>query len=255
MAPGAEGTPEGALEAARTKLDSELNRVTTEHANLVNKINSVLTTATFVSPLAGWLFSRKVQGRMDELSENIAEVLKQVRKFLESSTPVFSLIYVGTSWNQQILPELSGMPGIARDAKANALHAWSGNASEAYQEKRWGQRDALEGLSGVVKDTSQWLVDVAALNTHFLVDITTPVIDIVEAIVEAIIEIATVFGVLEAIDTIAAAIADALGAILELAQKATQHAVDSVSKLNEARIILNDNTKFPGGNWPQAVNR
>jgi hypothetical protein len=154
-----------------------------------------------------------------------------------------------------VLPDLSGAVGVARDIKPNALHAWGGEAGRAYMEKRWGQEKGLQGTTNVVKDTGQWLVDIAALNAKFLVDITQPVIDLIEAIIEAAIELWSVIGVLEAIDTIAAAVADCLGAVLEILKEATKHMADSVSGLSQAKIILNNNDVFPGGKWPQAVNR
>lgn len=172
MTPETDGTAEAALRKARATLESSLGQVDAHFGNLVSRIDTVLETATFVSPGAALLFSRRVSSSLAELGARIREAVTEIRRILDSSTPIFSLIHVGTSWNMQVLPRLSALVGVARDIRANALHAWGGEASRAYQEKRWGQRDGLQGLTNVVKDTSQWLVDVAVLNTTFLTDIT-----------------------------------------------------------------------------------
>ncbi|WP_433530644.1 hypothetical protein ACQPYA_00380 [Micromonospora sp. CA-263727] len=256
MAPGTDSaTAERTLQEAIDKLTTEVDRLDPEYRGLINAINSALRTASFVSPLGAFLFSRKVQSEVDRLHGKLSEMATEIGKFLAASTPVFSLINRGFGWTEQVLPKVSGAVGVARDIRPNALHHWGGEAGRAYMEKRWGQEKGLQGTTNVVKDVGPWLVGVAALNAKFLADITQPVIDLVEAIIEAAIEIATVFGVLEAIDTVAAAIADCIGAVLEILKEATKHMFDSLSMLAEARVILNNNDLFPAGQWPQAVNR
>ncbi|BCJ59186.1 hypothetical protein [Micromonospora endophytica] len=256
MAPGADqAAAENTLQSAVTKLTTEVDRIDPETQKLINAINSALRTASFVTPIGAYLFAKKVQSSLDGLFDKLRELAQEIRKFLSASTPVFSLLHKGFLWTEQVLPQVSGAVGTARDIRPNGLHAWGGEAGRAYMEKRWGQEKGLQGTTNVVKDIGQWLIDVAALNAKFLVDITDPVIDVIEAIIEAAIEIATVFGILEAIDTVAAAIADSIGAVLKMVQEATKHMFDSMSKLSEARGILNNNDFFPGGSWPQAVSR
>lgn len=246
---------EATLQAAIGKLSTEVNRITPEYEGLIANINECLRTAAYVSPLGVMLFNDKVQDRVNRLNEQLRQVAQEIGRILESSTPIVSLIHRSRGWVEDVLPKLSGAVGIARDVRPNGLHAWGGEAGDAYREKRWGQEKALQGTTNVVKDTGQWLVDVAALNTAFLVDVTQPVIDLVESIIEAAIEVSTVFGILEAIDTVADAVASALTAILEILKRAAQHMVDSMGSLTQARIIFNNNDVFPGGSWPQAVNR
>lgn len=257
MAPNSDrGVAESTLQSAIDKLTTEIDRFDPEFRKLVSIINRSLHTAAFVSPLGALLFSRKVQGKVETLHGKLNELADEVGKILAASTPIFSLISVSALWTEEVLPELSGAVGLARDIRANALHAWGGDAGRAYQEKRWGQAKALEGTTGDVKDTAQWLVDVAVLNAKFLIAITQPVIDVVQSMIEAAIDAASVAGVLEAIGAVAEAIARSAGSILEIVKQTADHTYESLSKLSEARIILNDNTVFPGeGSWPQAVNR
>ncbi|GIE99999.1 hypothetical protein [Paractinoplanes rishiriensis] len=256
MAPETDqASAESTLQAATDKLRTEIDRIDPEYRKFVEKINSVMMQASFISPVGAWLFSKKVKGALDDLHGKLEDAADEMIKYLEQAAPVFALIGRGFTYLNAVLPDLSGMTGTARDIRPNALHTWGGDAGRAYSEKRQGQSKAIEGTGGIVKDTGQWLVDVAALNAKFLVDITQPLIDLVEAIIEGAIELSTVIGVLEAIDTIAAAIADCLGAVLEILKEATKHMVDSITSLAAARAILNDNSVYPAGNWPQAVNR
>ncbi|GAA4957562.1 hypothetical protein [Actinoplanes utahensis] len=256
MAPGTDhSAAEATLQAAIDKLGTEIRRIDPAYDGLIANINECLRTAAYVSPFGVMLFSDKVQDRVDRLNAQLRQVAEEIGRILDSSAPILSLIRRSRGWVEDVLPKLSGAVAIARDVRPNGLHAWGGEAGDAYREKRWGQEKALQGTTNVVKETGQWLVDVAALNTAFLVDVTQPVIELIESIIEAAIEIATVFGILEAIDTVADAVASALTAILEILKRATQHMVDSMSSLTEARIIYNNNDVFPGGSWPQAVNR
>jgi hypothetical protein len=154
-----------------------------------------------------------------------------------------------------VLPQLSGMVKYSREIRSDALRVWQGPAASAYYEKREGQQDGLQGLTNVVEDTGNWLIDVAALNAKFLIDIARPLTEAVEAIIEIAVELATAVGVLEAIDTAADAIAKAATAILTIAHEAGIHTADSIQLLSDARSILNNNSYFPEGLWPQAVNK
>jgi hypothetical protein len=246
---------EGDLQNAMDGVLRQLTDIDGAAGKLVDAINSALRTATFISPPAAWYFSRKASAQLEQLFAAITELKQACTEFVQAGVPIFSLIRVGFGWNSAILPSLSGMAGTARDIRPNALHAWEGQAADAYLEKRWGQRDALVGTTGIVKDLSQWCVDVAALNAKFLVDITTPLIDLAEAIIEIAVELATVIGVLEAIGSAADAVASAATSVLTIAQEAARHTLESVSKLAEAKNILNNNDVFPAGGWPQSVLR
>jgi hypothetical protein len=257
MAPGTDrASAEGTLQASVDKLTTEINKLEPKCNELIDKINGCLRDASFVSPVAAYLYSRKIAGKLDEMWEFVKKVNEEIGKYIGASLPVFSLIDRGFRWTDEVLPEFSGTVGIARDIRPNALQAWgAGQAGRAYMEKRWGQADALKGTTNVIKDTGQWLINVAALNTKFLVDITEPIIELIEAIIEASAEFVTVIGAPLAIDTVADAIAKALTAVLKIAKEAAIHVAESMQALNEAKVIVNNNDAFPGGKWPQAVNR
>ena len=253
--PDDQGQAQGDLQNAMDGVLRQLTDVDGASRQLVDAVNSALRTAAFISPPVAWYFTDKAAGQLEQLFAAIAELKAACTEFVQAGIPVFSLIQVGFGWSTSVLPELSGMAGVARDIRPNALHAWEGKAAEAYLEKRWGQRDALVGTTGIVKDLAQWCVDVAALNAKFLVDLTTPLIDLAEAIIEIAVELATVIGVLEAIGSAADAVAKAATSVLDIAQQAARHTMDSVSKLAEAKNILNNNDVFPAGGWPQSVLR
>lgn len=256
MAPGADHAAAGTeLQDAIRKLTNAVGEISSEYNKFVSSFNTTLTNAAYVSPAAALLLQQKLPGKRDELNAKLNQLIAEINQFLDASTPVVSLIKVSERWNAEVLPELSAMVGVARDIRPNALHVWGGEAGRAYMEKRWAQRDGLQGLTDIVKDTGQWLVNVAALNTELLLELIEPARLVVKAIREAAIEAGTVFGLLEAIDTVASGIADSTDSIVEILAEITAHTVDSINKLTEARIILNNNDLFPGGKWPQAVSR
>lgn len=250
--------PAQAEESLRNAMDgvgTALTRIDGSGQQLVDEINSALRVAAFVSPLAAVVFSRKASGALEGLFQQIEELKKSCQEFVEAGVPVFSLIRAGFGWNESVLPGLSGMTSTARDIRPNGLHAWRGSAASAYIHKRIGQSVALGGTADVVKETGQWLIDVAALNAKFLVDLTTPLIELADSIIRIAIEIATVVGVLEAIGSAAEAVAEAATAILTIAQDAARYTADSISALGKVKAVLNDNKVYPGGTWPQAVQR
>ncbi|MBB4961163.1 hypothetical protein [Micromonospora polyrhachis] len=250
-----QASAENSLKEAIDKVAQGLTALDSSKRQLVSAVNSAMRKTSFLSPVIALALHNKVSAAVGQLCQRIGELKDVCNEYVEAATPVYSLLRVGFGWQKTVLPGVSGMVGIARDIKPQALHAWQGPAAKAYLEKRWGQRDGLQGLTNVIKDAGSWLIDVAALNAKFLIDLAQPVVDLAESIVEIAIELVTVIGLLEAIDTAADAIAKASTAIIDIATKAAAHVYATAQQLGDAQTIISDNSLFPDGKWPQAVYR
>ncbi len=248
-------TAEARLRDALAQCETRVNDCRAEFGSFEISLNGTLQNAGYLSPIAAIAVRRMAAGRWESITQEFRRLTAEVEKFIDGAVPVLSLISVGLAWNREVLPTVSGLAGTAKNFEANALPAWSGPAYEAYREKREAQGEAIAATGTIIQDIGLWLTDLADKNTAFLLSLIDPLIDLVKAIAEAAMEIATYIGLLEAIDTLAAAIANAAEAILDMEIKALQHAAGSLHEINEATAILNDNSYFPAGRWPQAVNR
>lgn len=248
-------TAEIRLRDTLAECETQVNYSKAEFRRFEIRLNETLQAASYISPLAAITMKRMAAGRWESLAQEFRRLTAEAEGFIDAGAPVLSLISVGLEWNRKVLPTVSGLAGTAKGYESNALPVWSGAAYEAYREKREAQNEAIIATGGIIKDIGLWLTELADQNTEFLGGLITPFVHFMGAIGEAFIELATYVGVLEAIDTVAAAIADAAESVLKMEMNALQHAVDSMGAINRATAILNDNSYFPAGRWPQAVNR
>lgn len=235
--------------------DGELDEADSEFLKLEGKINEALRQASLFSPLASIALAQIAEGRWDSLRQEFDKLKAEVRTFVEAGTPVLSLISVGLAWNREVLPAVSSMSATAGAYEANALPAWSGAAYYAYREKRDAQSEAIEATTKIIQESGVWLTEMAVRNVDFFFALIEPIVDLTKATIEAALEIVTAVGILEAIGTVAAAIADAAMAIMRIYMNSLRHAAKSIDAINRATAMLNDNSKFPAGRWPQAVNK
>jgi hypothetical protein len=256
--------PTPTIESALAKFESTIAATDEKMTRLLGAVEQAVARASSIStPLAGPLGSRllitPLHERATQKLADLAAAWGNLRTIFvnhaASTVPVLSLVVAGFRWTEEILPGLSAMSAVARDIKGDALHAWGGPAARAYQEKRSAQGEALDSLVGAIEKTSITLLELANTNAEFLLQLTEPLLDLGEEIAEAIMELITVVGVLEAIDTVASAISRAVADVVRIEKLATQHGMVSLGRLNELLMITNNNQAMPDGRWPQAVHR
>ncbi|MBN1173614.1 MAG: hypothetical protein JXA67_15700 [Micromonosporaceae bacterium] len=238
---------------ALTALENGIKKVENAFQSLIDKLNETLRNLAFVVPLGALYLAKRLGDAVKKLGDLLRAFLSKCREVLSRGTPIYSMIRVGFQWISDVMNPTSSKEGvIATDASDN-LANWKGQAETAYRRKVALQKTAQGGMTANADGIGSWLVDLGTANIAFVVAMIDPLAPIAAKLVEAAIDAGSVFGALESIDSAA----EAIGKLLEVAWAELKTQVEqfttAMNKMFDANKIINGNSAFPNGHWPQAV--
>jgi len=236
-----------AIEKGVEQIRHHLDKIINDARRLVNNANS---NWFFLTPAVKWWISRKLR----EFQSALDRILKYATEVLAHHTPVLSLINISFHWLNAVKGPVSDLsPRIELHANRN-LAFWEGATAGYYNGKVIPpQKAAVEALAAKAGFISEWLYSIAMSNVKFVTELSTMIGKIAGEIASAALESETVINIPWAIDRIAAAV----GVLVETTINTLLGIVDRIVTAGEnVRKIVSDrvdNTKFPGGAWPQSV--
>jgi hypothetical protein len=222
---------------------------------LINTVNGTLSDLGNLSWLGGLggvaaarYYGDKVHDAMTRLKNAVEGVLDLVKKILDESIPVFSLITRAFDWLNEVHAPVTAMSDTAAMYTIN-VNNWSGPAKKAYDQRVPIQTKAIDTLAGAGGELAGWLSELAAANAAYIVSLFKPLFDIGGALAAAIVDAATIVGALEAIGKGAELVQIAVNAMYEALENGVNHVTEVINKMVDAKKITGE----LGDSWPEMV--
>ncbi|OJF10314.1 hypothetical protein [Couchioplanes caeruleus] len=260
----------GSFRAAKELLSQAVDKIRKEWDAMVARINALLerlehelNNDSVWATISEWWTEKikdaveKVHSLIKVIGQQVSEVLASVDKVVAGSVPVLSLFEVGLDWAVKVNTPLSDLgPDMTG---SGAIDAWRGPAKETYEKRVRDQIDAVEAATGKVKTVGNWLAEVAAANTAYMVSLADRAADVVGALVAVIIDATeTASGAVTQIVITLQHTSELIGEIVKqtlqyLANLANRMA-EVVKQITAVAGEYGDHTGLPGGKWPTPVN-
>jgi hypothetical protein len=224
---------------------------------LVGKANTFIQYAPIVSPGLGGLAVWWVSRNMDRIRAEIEKLLKIVKEAIERHLPVISLIITSFDWIHDVKTPVSNLVATASGRGSGpenfGFDKWEGSARTAYDRKATIQQDALSEVQARADFISGWLYEVVKGNIGWAVKMVDILTGLVGPLTSAVINAATVVNAPFAIDDCADLISAAIEAGIQALTALVERAVEVIGQMRDLASIVGDQSKLPGGAWPEAV--
>jgi methyl-accepting chemotaxis protein len=198
------------------------------------------------------------QAAIEEARTKVGEILGSLEKTLNGALPVMSLFQVGLDWSTKVNANLTPIkPDVTQ---SGGIDTWHGPAHDTYRTREADQEEAVGQAIDQVKSISKWLSDVANANVHFVTDLLSQIGGIVEKIVEVTADVgeaaaaADPLSAQEAANDLSALLGRFASNIVDYLAGLGNRLADVLSLIGDVAGEHSDNSAFPGGHWPEAVN-
>jgi hypothetical protein len=198
------------------------------------------------------------QAAIEEARTKVGEILGKLEKTLNGAVPVMSLFQVGLDWSTQVNTHLSPIkPDITQ---SGGIDTWHGPAHDTYKTREADQNEAVGQSIEEVKGVGKWLSDVANANVHFVTDLLSQIGGIVEKIVEVTGDVgeaaatADPLSAQEAANDLSTLLGKFASNIIDYLASLGNRLADVLSLIGDVAGEHSDNSAFPDGRWPEAVN-
>ncbi len=238
----------GPLNELYGKIDGKVQEIIDKYNAAVDHVND---WKYVLGPALIWISDafKKIRDGMDQ-------IVKLVRYAVEHHMPVVSLIVQSFNWQDHVQKDVSAMV-TSVDAPADPnLAYWEGAAANEYRNRAKTQRDAVEaigGQGGKADAISAWLMHIAQLNVEFMTGLVDMVADFLGAVTQAALEGATVVELPFAAQDLAGALGGLVTNAIKRLGDIAKRLMETLTNIRDAKGLMND-SRLPGGQWPQAVN-
>ncbi|MEV6873893.1 hypothetical protein [Amycolatopsis sp. NPDC051128] len=230
------------------KVEAKIKEIIAKYNAAVHHIND---WKYVLGPAMIW-----ISDALGKIREGLDKLVKLVQYAVEHHLPVVSLIVQSFNWQDHVQKDVAAMAVAVETAADPNLAYWEGGGASEYWKRAKTQRDAVEavgGQGGKADTISSWLIKIAQLNVEFMTGLVKLVADFLGEVVTAALETATVVEIPFAVKDLAGAlgglVTNSIGRLADIANLLMQ----TVGSIRDAKGLMND-SRLPGGQWPQAVN-
>lgn len=244
------------------------NEIVEKFDELVEKFND-----HFSGPVGWWRRSVSSDDEYDEGKAALDQIKKDLKekpfpeetgggsildvadRVIRQYTPVISLFLTSMDWVERSeRPTSNVYADMFTPAHGRNLEDWDDNARDAYNDIVAQQQKSTEAAKDVASFMSSWLAGIADDNVAYVVFLLNQLAEIANEIVAALVALADSFGVftlLKLAELVGTFVEDAINILGETARRISS----ALTTVIEAERVLADESFFPGGNWPIAVDR
>ncbi|AEV82379.1 hypothetical protein ACWT_1361 [Actinoplanes sp. SE50] len=198
-----------------------------------------------------------IEAGIESARVKLDDILGRMDAALSGTPPILSLFRSGIDWSTTINTRLSAIqPDVEQ---SGSIDVWHGPAHDTYRTRETEQGEAVGLASAQVKSLSVWLADVAEANTHFVTELVDQATTIVEELVTVTLDIGTAIGAedplsaQEAVNNLDEMMGKYAAAIIDFLTSLANRFTEVIRLVTEVAAEHSDNSAFPGGNWPKAV--
>jgi len=248
------GEPTGTAGEHTSAIERAVEQIREGIKAIVDKFNAAIDQCNskwfYLSPAVKLWINRS----LDKFREAIDKILAIVGEVLAHYAPVTSLVNISFHWLDAVKKPVSGMVSpVSGWANANLAY-WEGGAAKHYNMQVLpDQKDATDALGQKAGFISEWLYEIAISNIQYVTDLSTVVGDILGEITTAAIESLDLINIPWAIDRLANAVGQLVTKGVNNLLSIVQRIVEAGGRARSAISDRVDESKFPGGSWPQAV--
>jgi phage-related protein len=240
------------LDSHTKELSQTLGKAASTYATLSKKLSPTIQRAGVLCDV------RAAVAVLTKAEAGLNTVFQYINKIIEGSVPILSLINAAFRWVTEVTPVVSCLAGLTQQSgddkdRNSAFVFWTGASRDVYNQGLWNQKVALESTGNTCDRIGSWLIDIADKNVTFIFDLIQPLKDFITDILTAVEEAATVFGVFEAIGDACRAISKLATSLYDCVKAVIKNLMSVLVNDVEAETLLNNNSAYPNGKWPQMV--
>lgn len=240
-------------------LPGVLDRIRSAYNYLVGQVQKLIKAGALAG-LAGYAAAKYyLQRHLQKIADAVQKIEEYVQTVLEHGVPVVDLIRRGNAWITQVLTPASNMLSqvdgyeLPGGAYLYDIEDWSGKAATVYKDKRSKQKDAVGDVVAKAEFISRWLYEIATANVEYAAGLFNVLAEMMGDWTQAVIEGGSLIDVMFAISTVANICGKVVETSLKVLIDTANRAMESLSNVRDLTSVLGDQTRLPGGRWPQAV--
>lgn len=241
------------------RLPGILDSIRSAYNYLVGQVQKLIKAGALAG-LAGYAAAKYyLQTKLQKIRDAVQKIEEYVQAVLEHGVPVVDLIRRGNAWITQVLTPASNMLSqvdgyeLPGGAYLYDIEDWSGKAATVYKDKRSKQKDAVGDVVAKAEFMSKWLYGIATANVEYVTGLFNVLAEMMGDWTQAVIEGGSLIDVMFAISTVANICGKVVETGLKVLIDTANRVMESYSNVRDLTSVLGDQTKLPGGRWPQAV--
>ncbi|MEV6970438.1 hypothetical protein AB0M47_35560 [Hamadaea sp. NPDC051192] len=240
-----------AVETAVRQIEETADQLVADFDSLVQEFAD---NAVWLSPVIGAAAVWVLQETLDEIRVELNAVLDIAGEVLAHYTPVISLINISFHWLTAVKQPVSGMvPMIQQYATENLAYWEGGTASHYKQQIVPPQAGAAGELSAKAGFISEWLYGIAQANVEYVTKLSEVIGTIAGDVAQAAVKAGTIIDIPWAISDLASIVKTLVKTEMDNLAGIGQRIVEAGENVRQIVSDRVDESKFPGGDWPQAV--
>ncbi|MCP2322732.1 hypothetical protein HDA40_001239 [Hamadaea flava] len=240
-----------AVETAVRQIEETADQLVEDFDSLIQQFaDNVVWLTPVIGATAVWLLQETLQ----EIRVELDAVLDIAGEVLAHYTPVISLINISFHWLTAVKQPVSGMVPMIQQYATENLAYWEGGTANHYKQQvlppQVGAAGELAAKAGFI---SEWLYAIAQANVEYAAKFSEVISAIAGDVAQAAVKAGTVIDIPFAISDLASIVKTLVQSGMDnLAGIGTRivEAGENVRQIVSDRV---DESKFPGGAWPQAV--
>lgn len=240
-----------AVETAVRQIEETTDQMVEDFNTLVEQLAD---NAWWLTPVIGSAAVYALSETLDGIKEKLDELLDIAGEVLAHHTPVISLINISFHWLTAVKQPVSGLvPAIQQWATEN-LSYWEGGTASHYKQQIVPPQAAAAGeLSAKAGFISEWLYGIAQANVDYVTKLAQVMGTIAGDVAQAAVKAGTIIDIPWAISDLASIVGTLVQTEVDNLTGIAQRIVEAGENVRQIVSDRVDESKFPGGQWPQAV--
>lgn len=245
--------PVSDIEQLKAQFNSAMDSIHAGVRDMVAKFNALVAQVKKWSWMLGGATIWYIHNKLGQVRDGLQQLAQKVQYALEHQVPVISLFTTSFEWIGSVMTPVSELSSKTTTKENINLTSWTGAASSAYSEIAAGQKAAVDECVNKAKFASDWLFAIAKSNVEYAVSLAKGLTGAVGKLVAALADADTVVGIPWAVEQLSDGIAGIVSDTLKLLLDMGNRFVDVAGNIRTVMSQVGDHSKFPGGQWPQAV--
>ncbi len=240
-----------AVEIAVRQIEETGDQMVEDFNALVEKLAD---NAWWLTPVIGAAAVTALSETLNGIKEKLDEVLDIAGEVLAHHTPVISLINISFHWLTAVKQPVSGLVPVIQQYATENLSYWEGGTASHYKQQivppQVGAAGELSAKAGFI---SEWLYSIAQANVDYVTKLAQVMSTIAGDVAQAAVKAGTIIDIPWAISDLASVVGTLVTTEVDNLTGIAQRIVEAGENVRQIVSDRVDDSKFPGGEWPQAV--
>ncbi|MBF6213593.1 hypothetical protein IU433_12935 [Nocardia puris] len=221
-----------------------------EWEELPDKLNDEMDSLRLKSPV----LYLKATSKRDDIQETFKEIINKFKEISQGIAAPYLFVRYAADW-QAVAATVRGAHATLEDPNVSMEGHWSGLAKERYSTSVAAQMKAMSTTVELCNNVHDELISLARAGHLLYTEIVKAIAGFYASITEVIVDVSTVFGVLEALGAIGSLAANTINSMTSIFTTYVGNLQEQGISANKLKNLRNNPFGMPNNRWPQALGK